>query len=222
MTKVRSGHSMLRDPLRTGLAVAAIILAVGAALPWADGYIGYLAKHFGGFEGAQDGYILIVLAIILVVLARDTTFLAARDGARRWTPMVIGLVCLGDWFIGRQQAEFEIGRWLDQGGRGGLAPGFFVAGIGAIGVALSGSYSSLRHREGEVGGPSSVFRMPRRSDLPTLATAVGCLVGLAIAVAAAVSLFPPIAIGGVIVFFAGFGIVAGGYLGRQIGGWLAG
>jgi hypothetical protein len=222
LTKVRSGISILRDPLRTSLAAAAIILAIGSLLPWAEGFIGFLAKRFGGFDGASDGLILFVLAVLLLAIARDPGFVSALDGARRWTPLTIGLVCFGIWLIGRQQAEFEIGRWVDQGGRGALAPGFYVAGVGAIGVALVGSYASLRRRAGEVGGPSSLLRLPRRSDLPTLATAIGCLIGLAIAVAAAVSLFPPIAIGGVIVFFAGFGIVAGGYLGRQIGGWLAG
>jgi hypothetical protein len=40
---------------------------------------------------------------------------------------------------------------------------------------------------------------------------------LALAIWTAVSLFPPVAIGGVIIFFAGFGVVIGGYLGRAIG-----
>jgi hypothetical protein len=217
LTRIRGGPSILRDPLRTALAASAVVLGIGALLPWADGFIGFLAKHFGGFDGASDGLILFVLAAILVVIARDRTFLRAIDGARRWTPMIIGLVCLGDWIIGRQQAEFEIGRWADQGGHGALAPGFYVAGVGALGVAVVGSFASLRRREGQTDGPASLIRLPRRSDIRTLATAIGALAGLGLAIAAAVSLFPPVAIGGVIVFFAGFGIVVGGYLGRLIG-----
>ena len=222
MTKVRSGPSIIHDPLRTALAVPAIVLAVGALLPWAEGFIGNLPKRFGGFDGASDGLILFVLAGILLAIARNRDFVRAPDGARRWAPMIIGLVCLGDWVIGRQQGQFEIGRWVDQGGRGALTPGFYVAGVGALGVALVGSFASLRRREGETGGPASLFRMPRRSDLPTLLTALGALAGLALSVALAVSLFPPVAIGGVIVFFAGFGVLTGGYLGRAIGRRLTG
>jgi hypothetical protein len=103
-----------------------------------------------------------------------------------------------------------------------LTLGFYVAGIGALGVAIVGSFASLHRREGETGGPASLFRMPRRSDLPTLMTALGALAGLAVSVALAVSLFPPVAIGGVIVFFAGFGVLTGGYLGRAIARWLTG
>jgi hypothetical protein len=222
LTKVRSGQSIIRDPLRTALAVSAIVLGIGSLMPWAEGFIGFLAKQFGGFEGANDGLILVVLAAILLVIARDPNFLRAGDGARRWVPMIIGLICLADWVIGRQQAEFAIGRWVDQGGRGALTPGFYVAGLGALGVALISSFASLRHHEGETGGPASLVRLPRRSDLRTLGTAIGALVGLALAVALAVSLFPPVAIGGVIIFFAGFGVVVGGYLGRWIGFRLSG
>ena len=217
LTKARRGPSILRDPVRTALAVAAIVLGIGALLPWAEGFIGFQAKRFGGFDGASDGLILFVLAAILLVIARDHGFVSATDGARRWAPMVIGVVCLADWIIGRQQADFEIGRWVGQGGHGTLTPGFYLAGVGALGVAAIGSYASLRHREGEIGGPASLVRLPRRSDIPTLATAIGALVGLAIAAWLAISLFPPAAIGGVIVFFAGFGILTGGYLGRSVG-----
>ena len=222
LTKVRSGISILRDPLRTALAAAAIVLAIGSLLPWAEGFIGFLAKRFGGFDGASDGLILFVLAALLLFIARDPGFLSAPDGARRWTPLTIGLVCFGIWLIGRQQAEFEIGRWVDQGGRGALAPGFYVAGIGAIGVAAVGSFASLRRRAGEVGGPASLLRLPRRSDVPTLATAIGALIGLGVAVGTAVSLFPPVGIGGILVFFAGFGIIAGMYVGRTVGRWIGG
>jgi hypothetical protein len=221
LTKVRSGESIIRDPLRSALAVAAIVLAVGAFLPWAEGLIGYLPKHFGGFDGISDGSILFVLAAILVVIALDHDFVRARDGARRWTTMIIGLICLGDVAIGRQLADFEIAHWVDQGGHGALAPGFFIAGAGALGVALIGSYASLHRREGETGGPASLFRRPRRTDAKPLATTIGALAGLALAVAAAVSLFPPVTIGGVIIFFAGFGVVIGAYLGKAIGQRLA-
>ena len=217
LTRPRRGPSIFRDPLRTSLAVTAVILAIGAVMPWAQGFIGFLPKAYGGFEGASDGLILLVFAVILLVMARDSNFIRAQDGARRWAPMIIGLICLGDWVIGRQQAEFEIGRWVDQGGHGALTPGFLVAGVGTLGVALVGSFASLRHREGETGGPASLVRLPRRSDIPTLTTTIGALAGLAVSAFVAISVFPPVAIGGVIIFFAGFGIIVGAYLGRTIG-----
>ena len=35
LTKVRTGTSIVRDPLRASLAGAAIVLGIGAFLPWA-------------------------------------------------------------------------------------------------------------------------------------------------------------------------------------------
>jgi hypothetical protein len=221
LTKIRSGPSIIHDPLRTSLAVTAIILAIGAVQPWAEGFIGFLPKKFGGFEGASDGLILLVLAGILVFIARDRGFIRAADGARRWTPMIIGLICLADWIIGRQQAEFSIGRWVDQGGRGALTPGLYIAGVGALGVAVVTSFAALRHHEGESGGPASLVRLPRRSDIPTLTTVIGAILGAGLGVALAAAIVPPVAVGGLSIFTAGFGIVAGGYLGRAIGRWLS-
>jgi hypothetical protein len=221
LTKAEKGPSILRDPLRAGLAAASIALAIGSLRPWAEGTAGFQPQQFGGFDGAGDGAILLFFAIALLLIARDRGFLRARDGARRWTPMIIGIICLADWFVARQQVELEIAQWVRPGGTGALTPGFYLAGLGALGAAVVGSFASLREGDGRGGGPVSLLRLPRRSDIPTLATSIGALVGLGFGATLAISIFPAAVVDAPLVFIAGFGVIAGGRLGRSVGRFLS-
>jgi hypothetical protein len=221
LTKSEKGESILRDPPRAGLAVAGIALAVGSLRPWAEGTAGGQPQQFGGFDGAGDGAILLFFAIGLLLIARDRGFLHARDGARRWTPMIVGIICLADWFVARQQVEFQIAQWVRPGGSGALTPGFYLAGLGALTATVVGSFASLRQGEGRGGGPISLLRLPRRSDIPTLATAIGAFVGLGLGAAAALNIFPAAVANAPLVFIAGFGVIAGARLGQSVGRWLS-
>lgn len=220
LTTVRSGRPIYRDPLRLALAVGAAIMFVGALLPWAEGRIGFQPKRFGGLDGAADGLILATLAFVLIVIARSQDFLEAPDGGRRWTPMLIGVVCVGIWLLGRQQAEQAIAAWEDDDGSGTLVMGYWVAGIGAVIVAVLGSFASLRHHEGETSSPTSLLRMPRRSDLEPLGATFGAIAGAIGAGGAAVAIFPPSTVGAPLIFFAGIGFVLGAYAGRRLGSGL--
>jgi hypothetical protein len=221
LTKVEKGPSVLRDPLRAALGVAGIALAVGSLLPWAEGTVGHQPRRFGGFDGAGDGAILLFLAIGILLIARDRGFVRARDGARRWAPMIIGLVCLADWIVARHQVELEIGQWVAPGGTGALSPGLYLAGLGSVGAAVVGSFASLRQGEGRAGGPVTLLRVPRRSDVPTLATTFGALLGLGLGAALALTIFPAAVVDAPLVFIAGFGVIAGARLGRALGGRLS-
>jgi hypothetical protein len=220
LTKVERDPSILRDPLRAGLAASGLAIVIGCLQPWAEGMVGFQPQSFGGFDGAGDGAILVFLAIILLFMSRDRGFVEAGDGARRYLPMIVGLMCLGDWVIGRQQADLLIAGWLRTGGTGSLAPGFYLAGLGALGAAVVGSVASLRKGEGRTGGLGSLIRRPRRSDVPTLVASTGLLVGFLLGAGLALSVFPAAVVEAPLVFLAGFGAVAGAYLGRSIGGWL--
>jgi hypothetical protein len=217
LTEAEKGQSILRDPLRAGLAAAGIALAIGSLRPWAEGTAGSQPQQFGGFDGAGDGAILLFFAIGLLLIARDRGFLHARDGARRWTPMIVGIICLADWFVARQQVEFQIAQWVRPGGTGALAPGFYLEGLGALTAAVVGSFASLRRGEGRGGGPVSLLRRPRRSDIPTLATTIGALVGLGLGAAVAIDIVPAAVVDAPLVFIASFGVIAGARLGRDVG-----
>ena len=71
LTKADKGPSILRDPLRAGLAAAGIALAIGSLRPWAEGTAGLQPQQFGGFDGPGDGAILLFFAIGLLLIARD-------------------------------------------------------------------------------------------------------------------------------------------------------
>jgi hypothetical protein len=220
LTKAEKGQSILRDPLRASLAAAGIALAIGSLRPWAEGTAGGQPQEFGGFDGAGDGAILLFFAICLLLMVRDRGFLRARDGALRWTPMLVGIICLADWFVARQQVEMQIAQWVRPGGTGALAPGFYLAGLGALTAAVVGSFASLRGGEGRGGELVSLLRRPRRSDIPTLATTIGALAGLGLGAAVAIDIFPAAVVDAPLVFIAGFGVIVGARLGQTVGRWL--
>jgi hypothetical protein len=220
LTKAERNPSILHDPLRAGLAASGLAIVIGCFQPWAEGMVGFVPQTFGGFDGAGDGAILLSLAIILLFIARDRGFIVARDGGRRYLPMIVGLVALADWAIGKQQADVLVAGWLRTGGTGSLAPGFYLAGVGALGAAVLGSVTSLRKGEGRTEGLRSLLRVPRRSDIPTLVTSIGLVGGFLLGAGLALSIVPAAVVEAPLVFLAGFGAVAGAYLGRLIGTWL--
>ncbi len=220
LTTARTGRPFYRDPVRLPLAVGAAIMMIGALLPWAEGLIGFLPVRFGGLDGAADGLILATLGFVLLLIARSRDFLEAPDGGRRWAPMLIGLVCLGIWLLGRQMAEQAIAAWEDDSGHGSIVTGYWVAGVGVLAVLIVGSFASLRHHEGETSSATALLRMPRRSDLAPLGASVGAIAGAIGAGAGAVAIFPPTTVGAPLIFFAGMGFVVGAYAGRRLGSGL--
>jgi hypothetical protein len=212
-------RSLFRDPIRAGLVAGAIVMAVGAFMPWAEGHVGLLPKQFGGLDGAADGLIMSGFAIVLLVIARSPDFLESADGARRWAPMLIGLACLALWLLGRQQAEMAIHSWQEDSGGGTLSVGWWVAGVGTLIVAVVGSIASLRRRPGEtkVSIRAIGVARPRRSSIGPLAAAIGAMVGTVAGAAFALAVFPPITVGAPMVFFGGLGLVFGGFAGSSIG-----
>ena len=216
LTTARTGRRIYRDPLRLAVAGGAAVMTVGAMLPWAQGRIGFLPVAFGGMDGAADGLILATFGLILLFIARDPEFLEAVDGGRRWAPLLIGLLCIGIWLLGRQQAEQAIGGWEEDSGTGAIVGGFWLAGVGVFAVAIAGAYASLRRRPGETWAWRSLLRTPRRSDLGSIGAFVGGLAGAIAAGAGALQIFPPAAVGAPILFFAGIGFVVGAYAGRRV------
>lgn len=217
LTTARTGRPFHRDPLRLGLAIGGAIMMVGGFLPWAEGRIGFLDVRFGGLDGAADGLILSTFGLILLIIARSRDFLEAPDGGRRWTPMLVGLASLGIWLLGRRRAELSIAGWEDDDGTGSIVVGWWVAGIGVLLAAVVGSFASLRHHEGETSSPMSLLRWPRPSDFGPLGATIGAIGGALGAGVAAVAIFPPTTLSAPLLFFAGFGFVAGAYSGRRVG-----
>jgi hypothetical protein len=221
LTRARSGRPILRSPLRLALAIGAVIMAVGAMLPWAEGLVGFLPVRFGGLDGAADGLILATMGLILMLIARSSDFLDANDGARRWAPMLIGFACVALWLLGRQSALQAIAGWENDDGHGSIVVGYWIAGVGVALVTVVGTFATLRYHEGQTTDPTALLRMPRRTDAGPLGTAIGAIGGAVGGGVLAVSLVPPSAVSAPLVFLAGIGLVAGGYVGRAVGNRLA-
>ncbi|HEX5015666.1 MAG TPA: hypothetical protein VFV72_16085 [Candidatus Limnocylindrales bacterium] len=222
LTKARSRPAFLRSRLRIAFAISAVVMLIGSLMPWAEGMVGRLPKSFGGFDGAADGLILAALAVVALLFARSPEFLDAPDGLRRWAPMLLGLVCVGLWLLGFQAAQFQIAGWVDDDGHGSMTIGYWIAGIGALALAVAGSYATLRYHEGQTTDPTALIRLPRRSDAPTLFAWVFGLVGLVLGASVASDWFEPAARAAPMLFMAAAGIIAGAYLGRALGRLIRG
>src|SRR5688500_2852374 len=146
MTEVRRGRKLFREPLPTALAIGAVILMIGARLPWAQGMIGFLPVSVGGMDGAADGLLLATLALVLLLLAWTDAFTEPIGGIRRWLPLVVGLICVGIWVLGWQSANLAISRWADDDGGGSIVAGYWVAGVGVAIVTIAGAVITLRPR----------------------------------------------------------------------------
>jgi hypothetical protein len=203
------------------MAIGAGIMAVGAMLPWAEGLVGFLPVRFGGLDGAADGLILATLALVLLLIARSQDFLDAADGARRWAPMLIGLGCVALWLLGRQSALQAIAGWQNDDGHGSIVVGYWVAGLGVAIVTVVGTFATLRYHEGQTTDPTALLRLPRRTDAAPLGTTIGAIGGGVAGGVLALAIFPPSAVSAPLVFFAGIGLVAGGYVGRALGKGIA-
>jgi hypothetical protein len=217
LTRARSGRDFIRNPIRIALTVGALIMFVGALMPWAEGLVGFLPVRHGGFDGAADGLILAAFAIVALLFARSRDFLDAADGARRWAPLLLGLACVGIWLLGWQSSQIAIQHWEEDDGHGAMAIGYWVAGLGVWIVAIVGAYATLRYHEGQTSDPTALVRLPRRSDAVPIATAIGAVIGLIAGAVLAVSIVPPSAASAPMLFMSTIGLVVGGYAGRAIG-----
>jgi hypothetical protein len=217
LTERRTDKPLVRDPLRLALLVGALVITIGAFLPWAEGMIGLLPVRFGGFDGAADGLTLATLGGVLILMAWKGDFLEAHDGARRWAPMLIGLACIALWLLGRQSAEITISHWENDDGSGSLVVGYWIAGAGVIAVAIAGSVASLRRRPGETRIPLPRPRLPRRDDIESLSAGVGAVAGAVIGAVATLNLFESPAVGVPLLFFGFLGFVFGGFAGQSVG-----
>lgn len=222
LTRPSRRRKLLREPLPTTLAIGAVIVMIGAFLPWAQGMIGFLPVAFGGMDGAADGLILATLAIVLLVLAWKDDFEEPIGGIRRWLPLVIGLVCIGVWVLGWQSAHLAIAHWEDDDGRGAIMPGYWLAGLGVAVVAVVGAIVTLRPRAGEPRPPLPRPRPPRRDDIPAVGAWVGGAVGALAFGAATIALFEPVSVGIPLLFFGAIGAIVGVSSGRAAGRALRG
>src|SRR5262245_20543067 len=223
LTTSRRAFPILRSPLRIAMAIGALIMMVGCFLPWAQGHLGFLAVQFGGFDRASDGVILFVLGIVVLVLfVRGADSLNAPEGLRRWAPMIVGLVCVGLWLVALQQSLITIESWRRDYGDGAIVAGWWVTGIGAGIVGITGAYATLRHRDGETTDATALIRKPRRTDAGPILTWVGGIAGLLVGAGAALEIFPAISASAPMVFLGGFGMILGAYLGRLIGNAIGG
>lgn len=107
------------DPARIVLLIAVALLLAGAFLPWAQGRgpvgepVEYTAQH-----DLAEGFILLILALILGVLAYGNTLVESRSRTVQLVPLVLVIVAAAMWLGADRTSLIHIESWLNGGGYG--------------------------------------------------------------------------------------------------------
>lgn len=107
------------DPGRIVLLIATALLLAGAFLPWAEGLdalqhpIAYTAQM-----AFAEGYILLVIALILGVLAGTRTLVESTSRTIQLLPLALVVVAVAMWIGANRQSMLFIEDWTDSGGTG--------------------------------------------------------------------------------------------------------
>jgi hypothetical protein len=126
------------DPGRILLLVAAVLLFVGAFLPWAEGIdaLGHPAAYTAQM-GLADGVILLVLALILAVMAGTRLLIETTSRTVQLLPLALAVVAVAMW-IGADRTSLQyIADWIDSGGHGAQTAIRYTTALG-IGLIVAG------------------------------------------------------------------------------------
>jgi hypothetical protein len=204
------------DPGRIVLLISAVLLFAGAFLPWASGLdplqkpIAYTAQ-----EGLADGFILMVLALMLAVMAGTRLLVETTSRTVQLLPLGLAVVALAMW-IGADRASLAaIKDWETLGGQGdqtlirtttALAIGLIVVGVLWLEVTRPQAIKAATH------GLRDEWRISRVSLVEGIVAAI-----LAVIFAVAFGVATIAAVGPNGAFFAVFSTLIGMAVGISIG-----
>ena len=124
-----------RDPARLLFLSAAILLVLGALLPWAVGLdaVGR-PDSYRPTQGTAEGVFFIAAALLMVYLARNDGTWTSTSRSLQLLPVLVAAVCVAMWIGADTYAQAVIDNWVRGGGSGAktTAPLVAAAGIAAI------------------------------------------------------------------------------------------
>jgi hypothetical protein len=147
------------DPGRAVLLVAAALLLAGSLLPWAEGIdpgghpIAYTAQ-----EGLAEGFILIVVVLILAVLAGSRVLVETTSRTTQLLPLALAVVALAMW-LGAERTSLEyIADWTNGGGSGHQTNMRLVTALGIV-LIVAGTLWLEFSRPADVRGATRGLRV---------------------------------------------------------------
>jgi hypothetical protein len=174
----------LHDPVRLLTTVGSVVAIASSFLPWAELEEFPRSPLRSGWSGRLDGFLLALMAAVLIVLVATRAFAGTRARTIRLLPLFLGPTALILWVAGYQYLEAEMEIWRHTGlGAAFLAPAYVclvgtaMMAIGAVWLGLREGFAPLR-----TGDPSEAVPVTRidvaRSVVWLVAGAAGGVLGL--------------------------------------------
>ena len=204
------------DPGRVVLLISAVLLFVGAFLPWASGLdplqkpITYTAQ-----EGLADGFLLMVLAAILAVMAGTRLLVETTSRTVQLLPLGLAVVAVAMWIGANRASIAAIKDWETLGGQGDQTLIPITTAI-AIGLILLGVLWLEVTRPQEVKAATRGLREEWRISRVSLVEGIVAAI-LAVIFAVAFGAATIAAVGPNGAFFAVFSTLIGMAVGISIG-----
>ena len=123
------------DAARVVLLLAALALFLGGLLPWAEGIdaTGH-AVSYTPQAGLAEGYVMMVVALILAALSRGRVLLETTSRTVQLVPLALAVVAGAMW-LGADRASLEdISLWQAGGGTGAQTAWRLVTGAAIAGI----------------------------------------------------------------------------------------
>lgn len=211
---------VLRDPVRTCLLIAGVLLFVGSLLSWLEVFQpGHGWTDISSFARAGDGAITLEIGLVIGLLAWADRTSTSRIPALVALPLVLGVASLVLMKLGYDGAEEYLASLANGGGYGYLLPGFYIALVGAVLATGAGAAAVLRARH----NVNFAVQVRRTTLAPVIGGFLGVVLGMLTAVVLAEEFGTnPTTTGSAVTLLLIVLAIAGGWLGARVGGSFAG
>jgi hypothetical protein len=213
-------RSPLRDPARAIAVVGALLAIVTSPLPWLTRVGNPPPAIRTGWSSTADGFLVAVVAVVLLFLAMNRTAGAARSRGLRLLPALLGALAAVLGFGATRALENQVAIWTTEGATGVYEPWFSLHLVGAALAAVGGLWLGIRRglEPSPPGDPTDRIGLTRAGVASTALGAIGVVLG-AIAVALLVlnSGLNDVAMSVPLLF----GILTGGLFGGYVGSWFS-
>jgi hypothetical protein len=213
------------DPGRIVLIGAAVALFLGGILPWAQGTDpGGHPVSYTPQEALAEGYIMLVLALVLVVLARIRLLVESTSRTVQLLPIVIAVVAVAMWLGADRTSLLRIAEWTSGGGSGAHTIWRLVT-LGSIAAMVVGTLWLDRTRPADIRADTrGLIAEWKPSRVGTVEALVAGSLGFVGAALGAILTIAALGPNGAIfaVFVTLFGMAAGISAGLGISRWFRG
>jgi hypothetical protein len=123
------------DPGRILLLLAAVGLLLGGLMPWAEGKdpaglpIAYTAQ-----QGLAEGYLMLVCALVLAVLASRRLLVESTSRTVQLIPLAVAVVAVTMWLGAERTSLLRIEEWASGGGFGVQTVWRVVTAVAIVGI----------------------------------------------------------------------------------------